>query len=363
VSDERPPKLWREELKRAYLELRGARVTPLRGALSVALGLWVGSIPAFGLHTPVVLALCLWLRLDGLLAWVASNVSNPFFAPFLVMGEVQVGALVMTGAPLDYFDVSAARQTGVSGVVLYAFAGAPFVATAIALVGGVVVYVAVYLSLLAYRGDATPVVRPPYTLPSHAPRWWSAAERMAARFAPEEVVGKTRFHVTRIRLVTDPRPARWAEHIRPRAKVSVVGTDAAWAALALLELGAARSARARDPAAASRERAARAAAVAPPLPLEVDDVEGASIPPADAVLLLEVSPSTGHDLLIAAAQAVGPGGRLLLEAKSGRVASLWSWLGGRRQLTHAASAIEATGFTTQTTSAGFGRVLIIARRT
>lgn len=361
MSDERTPKLWREELTRAYVELRGSRVTPLRGALSVALGLWVGSIPAFGLHTPVVLALCLWLRLDGLLAWVASNVSNPFFAPFLLYGEVQMGAYVLTGAPLDHFDVQAARDTGISGVILYAFAGSPVVATGIAMIGLMVVYG--YLS--AYR-DGPTVTRRTYALPSNAPAWWHAAERVAARLAPEES-GRTRHQVTRIELVTDPAPERWAKHLGTPKSVGVVGPKSARAGLALLELGAATSVWALDP---GGEAAVTAAARAPALALEVETDAHAPLSSAHALLLLETlslrSAAEQEALLQKAIGAMPPGGRLLLQVHtSGRgLGSLLSRLRGRR-LRSAASwskRLEAEGFTTEITPAGLGRVLICATR-
>ncbi|HXN33185.1 MAG TPA: DUF2062 domain-containing protein, partial [Polyangiaceae bacterium] len=92
--------LWREELKRAWGELRGPRGTPVQTAVSVALGLFVGSLPLFGCHTLLVLVLCIWFQLDGAVAWVVSNVSNPLMAPALLAAEVQIGARLCTGAPL-----------------------------------------------------------------------------------------------------------------------------------------------------------------------------------------------------------------------------------------------------------------------
>ncbi|MDP9000879.1 MAG: DUF2062 domain-containing protein, partial [Myxococcota bacterium] len=70
--------LWREELKRAWLELRGPEMTPGRAAVSAALGLFIGSLPIFGCHTPLIVVLCVWFQLDAAIAWVVSNVSNPF---------------------------------------------------------------------------------------------------------------------------------------------------------------------------------------------------------------------------------------------------------------------------------------------
>jgi uncharacterized protein (DUF2062 family) len=90
--------LFREELRRAAHELRGRALSPARGAAAVALGLFIGSQPIFGCHTPLVLGLCLVLRLDALICWVAANISNPLFAPALLTFEVQVGAYLRTGA-------------------------------------------------------------------------------------------------------------------------------------------------------------------------------------------------------------------------------------------------------------------------
>lgn len=41
--------------------------------------------------------MCLPLRLDTGVAWIASNVSLPFFAPFLTFAEIEIGARVLRG--------------------------------------------------------------------------------------------------------------------------------------------------------------------------------------------------------------------------------------------------------------------------
>ena len=130
------PSLVAEELKRAWRELRGSDASPARVAIAVALGLFVGSIPIYGCHTPIVLTLCLLLQLDGLSAWLAANISNPFFSPALLTAEVQVGAYLHTGGLLPLHDLELARETGFSGVMLYLFTGAPVLAAGLAQVGG-----------------------------------------------------------------------------------------------------------------------------------------------------------------------------------------------------------------------------------
>src|SRR5262249_26373675 len=162
--------------RRAWRELRGGELSPLRGAAAIALGLFIGSQPIFGCHTPLVILLCVWFRLDGAIAWVASNVSNPFFAPALLTAEVQVGAVLRAGGPIR-FDVEVARA-GTWQVLSkfggYAFLGAPVVGLALAVAGALVTYG----SLVAKRALVPGSRRPePYRLPENAPPWVRAVER------------------------------------------------------------------------------------------------------------------------------------------------------------------------------------------
>jgi uncharacterized protein (DUF2062 family) len=109
-------------------------LTPARAAGSVAIGLFIGSLPVYGLHLPLCLAVCLPLHLDAAVAYLAANISNPLIAPFLVVAEVQVGSLVLTGQ-LAPFDVATARAAGLAGFASYAAVGAPMVGGLLAAVG------------------------------------------------------------------------------------------------------------------------------------------------------------------------------------------------------------------------------------
>ncbi len=120
-----------------WRRLRGGRLTPSRAAASVALGLFVGCLPLYGLHLPLCLALCLPLRLDAAVAYLAANISNPLVAPWLLLAEVQIGSLLLTGA-LSRFDVHAARATGVMGYAAYAAIGSVIVGAVLAGIGGVI---------------------------------------------------------------------------------------------------------------------------------------------------------------------------------------------------------------------------------
>ncbi len=86
-----------ELVRKAWQRLRGGELTPARAAFSVAVGIAVGVTPLWGLHWLILLAICVPLRLDAGLAWLAANVSLPFFAPFLTVAEIQIGARILHG--------------------------------------------------------------------------------------------------------------------------------------------------------------------------------------------------------------------------------------------------------------------------
>src|SRR5262245_27107393 len=99
----------------------------------------IGSQPIFGCHTPLVLVLCLWFRLDAAIAWGASNISNPFFAPALLTAEVQVGAYLRTGHVLRV-DRELSGWSALFDFAGYAFVGAPVVGLSLAVTGAAATY-------------------------------------------------------------------------------------------------------------------------------------------------------------------------------------------------------------------------------
>ena len=72
---------------------------PLPAALAFGLGVFVGCTPFFGLHTPIVVALALILRLNALVLWAGSQISIPPLAPFLAMASIFLGSRLL-GQPL-----------------------------------------------------------------------------------------------------------------------------------------------------------------------------------------------------------------------------------------------------------------------
>ena len=111
----------------------------MRAALSVAVGLAIGVTPLWGLHWAIVLAVCVPLRLDAPIAFLASNISLPFIAPFITLGEIEMGALVVRGHLLA-LDVEAVKANGVGAFVFELVVGTVAMAIACAAIGGAITY-------------------------------------------------------------------------------------------------------------------------------------------------------------------------------------------------------------------------------
>lgn len=334
-------------MRRAWRELRGSDLSPARAAAAVAIGLFIGSQPIFGCHTPLVLILCVWFRLDAAIAWVAANISNPLFAPALLTAEVQVGAYLRTGAWLRLYEKMSWTQA-LSEFPEYMFLGAPVVGLALAGVGG-----GLTAGLVALKRRRAPLRQgrriEPYRLPDDAPPWVHAVERVASRYCPPEAstpAQRTRFHYVRIKLLGDPVARLIADIAGDRAgalgEVLDIGTGAGQLPILLLELGRATRARGFDWDRAKIADAVRAAAgasaassaspagapesaaehhaapAAPPLPAEFwrADAREAELGDADTVMLIDLlhyfRVEEQDAILRRAAAAVRPGGRLLL---------------------------------------------------
>ena len=315
-----PP--FREEVKRAWYELRGSNASPRRLAVAVGIGLFIGSLPIFGCHTPLVLGFCIWFHLDGAIAWLAANVSNPFFAPALLTLEVEVGSYLRTGALREArrrTSPIAGRPGRFAGDL---FIGAPLVALGIALSGMAITYGLARLRRALFPRRAPP---DPYRLPDDAPPWVKAVERVASRYAhadaptPRE---RTRFHYVRTKLLGDPVAKMIADLEGDRAgalgALLDVGTGRGQLAVLLLELGRATSANGFDWDAQKIEDASGAALRDPPLDaaFRKGDIRDAEFASADTALLIDVlhyvDLASQDRLLDAVADAVRPGGRVVV---------------------------------------------------
>ena len=101
---------WRDRLRRTFYELRVEGEGLGREAAALGLGVFIGCTPFYGFH----LLLC-WvagwaLRLNRLKLYLASNISNPLFSPFLLFAELQTGAW-MRRQDLHDLTIAAIRTT------------------------------------------------------------------------------------------------------------------------------------------------------------------------------------------------------------------------------------------------------------
>jgi uncharacterized protein (DUF2062 family)/SAM-dependent methyltransferase len=286
----RPPRVGRG-LRWAFRYLRGGAGG---GALvaSVAVGLFVGCLPLYGLHLPLVLLVCLPLRLDAVLAYVAANISNPLVAPVLLFLEVQVGSLVLEQRWLS-LDVAGLERVGLGGLLLQTVVGSLIVASAVAALG----------ALCAWpfaRSRAARQIDP----------FDHALSRVFARYA--KVHPADRIYVP-MKLLSDPVVEQLFALSEGLGSVSDVGCGRGQFGLFLLELGA--SALCGFDWDERKLRAARSAA-GHDAEFRQGDLRTAELPPADTTLLIDVlhylTPAEQDALLARAASRLRERGRLLI---------------------------------------------------
>ena len=75
-------------------DILGSNDSPRKKAFSLALGLFIGLSPFWGLHTLLVLGLAFLLKLNKPIAFAFSNISLPPFIPFILFASVQTGAWI-----------------------------------------------------------------------------------------------------------------------------------------------------------------------------------------------------------------------------------------------------------------------------
>jgi uncharacterized protein (DUF2062 family) len=301
-----------------WQRLRGTPGSRVRAAAAVALGLFIGCQPLYGLHFVLVLAVCLPLRLDAVLAYLAANISNPLIAPFLIFAEVEAGAYLTTGR-FAAFDLAQARATGALGFARQLFVGGLAVGATLALVGFGLAW------LFASRRGAVAI-----EAPSRDVAFEAAVRRTRARYA--SVKRAHRYYVAG-KLAFDP-VVKLLSELTALGRVLDVGCGRGQLSLLLLELGHAEHVTGLD-SDADKIEAARSAG--PDADFRVADVARAELPPADTVLLIDVLhylPIAEQDaLLLAATRALEPGGRILVRELDGDpsartgVTRAFEWIG------------------------------------
>jgi uncharacterized protein (DUF2062 family)/2-polyprenyl-3-methyl-5-hydroxy-6-metoxy-1,4-benzoquinol methylase len=116
-------------LRRLFLILWTEGEGPGRESAAIGLGVFIGCLPAYGFHLLACTVAGTVFRLNRLKMYLAANISNPFFAPWLILVELQVGAWLRRGSfhPLT---IETARTASVTGL------GADFLLGALAVGAG-----------------------------------------------------------------------------------------------------------------------------------------------------------------------------------------------------------------------------------
>lgn len=81
----------RQAIVRVWHRLHTPHLSARVVASSVAIGLAIGLLPVYGLHGALVLLVCVPLRLDAVLAFAATMISNPVTFPLLILLELELG--------------------------------------------------------------------------------------------------------------------------------------------------------------------------------------------------------------------------------------------------------------------------------
>jgi uncharacterized protein (DUF2062 family) len=279
----------KERLVLAWRRLRGGTLSPQRASLSVAIGLFVGALPIYGFQLFLVLAICIPLRLDAAVAYVAAHIANPVTIPFLVALEIEIGALALTGehARLD----GGIDPTRLGEFALQLAIGAPILALSLAAVGAIAT-----LGITARRAT-TDLVQ-------------VATERTLRRYRH----GKTgeRMYV-RAKLEADPLARVLMNLPGSFGRLTDAGCGRGQVGLFLLDVGKAAALFGFDPEARAIQLATGAGTDATFQQASFAEVDW---PPADTVLFadsLHYVPVPLQELALArAADSLAPGGRLIV---------------------------------------------------
>lgn len=119
------------QLRRLFQGLRTEGAGVVRETAAVALGVFIGCLPLYGLHLAICWVVGFLLGLNRLKMYFAANVSNPFVAPWLVFAEVQIGAWVRRGA-FHAITRDSIASAGLAVLGVDALVGSVFVGAALA---------------------------------------------------------------------------------------------------------------------------------------------------------------------------------------------------------------------------------------
>ncbi|HEY4589438.1 MAG TPA: DUF2062 domain-containing protein, partial [Thermoanaerobaculia bacterium] len=79
------------EIQDILYKLRTEGMSPGKQAAAVALGVFIGISPLYGLHLALCILLARLFRLNAGLTYLAAHISLPGITPFLILAELETG--------------------------------------------------------------------------------------------------------------------------------------------------------------------------------------------------------------------------------------------------------------------------------
>jgi uncharacterized protein (DUF2062 family)/SAM-dependent methyltransferase len=135
--------------RRTFYGLRTEGSGPGREAVAIGVGVFLGCLPFYGFHLLMCWAVGTVFRLNRLKVYLAANISNPLVAPWLILAELQAGALVRNGS-FQAISPHAIRSAGLSAVGVDLLVGSLVVGGVLALIAGG----GIYATLRGPAGDS-----------------------------------------------------------------------------------------------------------------------------------------------------------------------------------------------------------------
>jgi uncharacterized protein (DUF2062 family) len=137
------------EMRDLLYKMRTEGMSPGKQAGAVALGVFIGCTPFYGLHLPLCILLAKLLRVNPALTYLAAHISLPGVTPFLMMAELETGRR-LRGQSYLHIHFHEIRQLG------FRQAGADLMLGCLAIGGGLAVILSLLTWWMARRRHANP---------------------------------------------------------------------------------------------------------------------------------------------------------------------------------------------------------------
>lgn len=119
--------------------LRTEGDSPAEQSWATAIGVFIACTPLYGLHLPLCIVAAKLLGLSRFKMFLASNLANPLFAPFLILADIQIGSLIRQGS-FHTLSIEALKQGSLSSYAADLAIGSLVVGVLLGSIFGLLVY-------------------------------------------------------------------------------------------------------------------------------------------------------------------------------------------------------------------------------